>query len=188
MSPSLTTSVPLRLLACGALVVAGFSTVPAARASAADIGPGLAAEQARGEVAGRSAAGELDGFRIRYTPCGIGSPSDFEYEWEDVVFRSRVWETGPDEQGATKVDLMVKTIRGASLTDLAALRRFLTEYHEQPEDWALQAVRIGPYLGYSAGNQVFYFVRPGVGAEVTIDRSRFSQAELLRTARGFSPE
>lgn len=188
MSASLATSVSLRLLAGAALVVGSLGVVPDGQASAIAVDPGRASERHPVGAAGRSAAGVLDGFRIRYAPCGIGSPTDFEYEWEDVVFHSRVWETGPDAEGATKVDLMAKTIRGASLTDLSALRTFLTEYHEQPANWDLKSVRVGPYRGYSTGHQVFYFISPGVGAEVTIDGSRFSRAELFRTALGFRPE
>ena len=64
----------------------------------------------------------LDGFVIDHLPDGIGTPSDFEYEWEDVSFHSRVWETGPDPEGAFKVVLTVKTLRGEMLTDLEALK------------------------------------------------------------------
>lgn len=131
----------------------------------------------------------LDGFAIDHLPGGIGTPSDFEYEWEDVVFHSRVWETGPDPEGATKVDLTVKTIRGEKMIDLETLRTFLTEYHEKdPETWELTAVDIGGYGGYRADDQVFFFISPGIAAEVSIDRTRFSEEDLLATAAGFHPE
>ncbi|WP_328991836.1 hypothetical protein OG394_36490 [Kribbella sp. NBC_01245] len=131
----------------------------------------------------------LDGFAITHLPAGLGSPSDFEYEWEDVSFHSRVWETGPDPEGATKVDLTVKTVRGAGITDLEALRTFLTEYHEKdPADWKLTAVQVGPYSGYTVDNQVFWFLSPGLAAEVSIDRDRFTEDDLLQTAAGFRPE
>ncbi|WP_328327660.1 hypothetical protein OHA70_01520 [Kribbella sp. NBC_00382] len=131
----------------------------------------------------------LDGFAIDHLPGGIGTPSDFEYEWEDVVFHSRVWETGPDPEGATKVDLTVKTIRGEKVIDLEALRTFLTEYHEQdPATWELTAVDVAGYGGYRADDQVFFFISPGIAAEVSIDRTRFSEDDLLTTAMGFHPE
>lgn len=134
-------------------------------------------------------AGTLDGFVIENLPDGIGTPSDFEYEWEDVSFRSRVWETGPDPDGAYKVDLTVKTIRGDKLTDLEALKTFLIEYEEKdPEDWQLTPVKVGGYDGLFAGNEVFYFIAPGVAAEVTIDHDRFTDADVLDTAAGFHPE
>jgi hypothetical protein len=131
----------------------------------------------------------LDGFAIDHLPGGIGTPSDFEYEWEDIVFHSRVWETGPDPEGATKVDLTVKTIRGDKVIDLETLRTFLTQYHEQdPETWELTAVDVAGYGGYRADDQVFFFISPGIAAEVSIDRTRFSQDDLLTTAMGFHPE
>ena len=131
----------------------------------------------------------LDGFVIDHLPDGIGTPSDFEYEWEDVSFHSRVWETGPDPEGAFKVDLTVKTLRGEKLTDLEALKSFLIEYEEKdPDGWQLTPVKVGGYDGLFAGNEVFYFVAPGVAAEVTIDHDRFTDEDVLDTVAGFHPE
>ncbi|MEV4260047.1 hypothetical protein [Kribbella sp. NPDC049584] len=134
-------------------------------------------------------AGTLDGFVIENLPDGIGTPSDFEYEWEDVSFHSRVWETGPDPDGAHKVDLTVKTIRGEKLTDLEALHNFLVEYEEkEPGSWQLTPVKVGGYDGLFSGDEVFYFIAPGVAAEVTIDHDRFTDEDVLDTAAGFHPE
>jgi hypothetical protein len=134
-------------------------------------------------------AGTLDGFVIENLPDGLGTPSDFEYEWEDVSFHSRVWETGPDPEGAFKVDLTVKTLRGEKLTDLEAVKDFLVEYEEkEPGDWQLEPVKVGGYDGLFAGNEVFYFIEPGVAAEVTIDHERFTDEDVLDTAAGFHPE
>ncbi|TDW19445.1 hypothetical protein [Kribbella kalugense] len=134
-------------------------------------------------------AGTLDGFVIENLPDGLGTPSDFEYEWEDVSFHSRVWETGPDPEGAFKVDLTVKTLRGEKLTDLEALKTFLIEYEEKdPGDWQLTPVKVGGYDALFAGDEVFYFVSPGVAAEVTIDHERFTDEDVLDTAAGFHPE
>ncbi|MFI7063296.1 hypothetical protein ACIBL3_20095 [Kribbella sp. NPDC050124] len=132
----------------------------------------------------------LDGFVIEHLPAGIGTPTDFEYEWEDISFHSRVWETGPDPEGAYKVDLTVKTLRGEKLTDLEALKAFLAEYEEKdPETWELRPVKVGEYDGLIAdGDEVFYLVAPGVAAEVSLDRGRFSEQDLLDTATGFHPE
>jgi hypothetical protein len=134
-------------------------------------------------------AGTLDGFVIENLPDGIGTPSDFEYEWEDVSFHSRVWETGPDPEGAFKVDLTVKTLRGEELTDLEALKTFLIEYEERdPDSWELTPVQVGGYDGLFAGDEVFYFIAPGVAAEVTIDHDRFTDEDVLDTAAGCHPE
>ncbi|MFI6833992.1 hypothetical protein ACIBG5_43245 [Kribbella sp. NPDC050241] len=131
----------------------------------------------------------LDGFVIENLPDGLGTPSDFEYEWEDVRFHSRVWETGPDPEGAYRVDLTAKTLRGEKLTDLEALKTFLIEYEEKdPDSWELHAVKVGEYDGLAAGDEVFYFVSPGVAAEVSIDHERFTDDDLLNTATGFHPE
>ncbi|MFD7156102.1 hypothetical protein ACFV9C_15955 [Kribbella sp. NPDC059898] len=133
-------------------------------------------------------AGTLDGFVIENLPDGIGTPSDFEYEWSDVSFHSRVWETGPNAEGAFKVDLTVKTIRGEQLTDLETLKDFLVEYEEKDPGWQLTPVKVGGYDGLFAGDEVFYFIEPGVAAEVTIDHERFTDEDVLDTAAGFRPE
>ncbi|WP_238164125.1 hypothetical protein [Kribbella pittospori] len=131
----------------------------------------------------------MDGFVIENLPDGLGTPSDFEYEWEDVRFHSRVWETGPDPEGAYRVDLTAKTLRGEKLTDLEALKTFLIEYEEKdPNSWELRAIKVGEYDGLAAGDEVFYFVSPGVAAEVSIDNDRFTEDDLLSTATGFHPE
>jgi hypothetical protein len=193
MSESPTTTTPRRILTGTVFTVFGVAALTALAATparAVNIGPAQqqAEQQATAAITPRTVS-TLDGFAIEHLPCGIGSPSDFEYEWEDVVFHSRVWETGPDDEGATKVDLTVKTVRGEGLTDLEALRTFLTEYHEKdPDEWQLTAVQVGVYSGYSADDQLFFFVSPGIAAEVTIDRSRFSETDLAETARGFHPE
>jgi hypothetical protein len=191
MSESPAKTTPRRILTGTVFGVAALTALAAAPARAVSSDP--AQQQAAGQQATAATTqrtvSTLDGFAIEHLPCGIGSPSDFEYEWEDVVFHSRVWETGPDDEGATKVDLMVKTLRGEGLTDLQALRTFLTEYHEKdPAEWQLTAVQVGAYSGYSADDQLFFFVSPGVAAEVTIDRSRFSETDLTETAQGFHPE
>lgn len=160
-----------------------------ATAAAAGPVPPSASGPHRASPSTQQRACTLDGFAIDHLPGGIGTPSDFEYEWEDVVFHSRVWETGPDPEGATKVDLTVKTIRGEKVIDLETLRTFLTEYHEKdPETWELTAVDVGGYGGYRADDQVFFFISPGVAAEVSIDRTRFGGEDLLATASGFHPE
>jgi hypothetical protein len=133
-------------------------------------------------------ADTLDGFVIENLPDGIGTPSDFEYEWEDVSFHSRVWESGPNEEGAFKVDLTVKTMRGDQLTDLEAVKDFLVTYEEkEPGEWQLVPVKVGGYDGLFAGDEVFYFIEPGVAAEVSIDHERFTDEDVLDTAAGFHP-
>lgn len=131
----------------------------------------------------------LDGFVIDHLPEGLGTPTDFDYEWEDIVFHSRVWETGPDPEGAYKVDLIMKTMRGEKLSDLEALKAFLTEYEEEdPATWEPRPVKIGEFDGLLTDDEVFYFVSPGVAAHVKLGPGRLSEQDLLDTAAGFHPE
>ncbi|GAA1601203.1 hypothetical protein GCM10009789_64320 [Kribbella sancticallisti] len=163
--------------------------LPAVPASAAGLDPQSSSGWHRTHPSTQQRTCTVDGFVIDHLPAGLGTPSDFEYEWEDVVFHSRVWETGPDPEGATVVDLTVKTIRGEKLIDLDSLRTFLTEYHEKdPSTWQLTARDIGGYGGYVAEDQAFYFISPGIAAEVSLDRARFTEEDLLATAAGFHPE
>lgn len=128
----------------------------------------------------------LDGFAITHLPAEIGPKvSDFEYEWEVVAFKSRVWERGPDPSGAYSVDLTVKVLRGAGLTDVAAVREFLTEYHEKdPVEWKLASFDHNGLPGWSDERQAFWFVEPGVAVEVSLDPERYNPPILLRTACG----
>jgi hypothetical protein len=172
----------IRSAATALVAPVALTAVPAAAA-----GPDSSSGCHRTLPSTQQRACTVDGFVIDHLPAGLGTPSDFEYEWEDVVFHSRVWETTVGD--ATTVDLAVKTIRGDKLIDLESLRTFLTEYHEKdPDTWELTAKNIGGYGGYAADDQVFYFISPGVAAEVSIDRSRFSENDLLSTAAGFYPE
>ncbi|MEU4604456.1 hypothetical protein AB0F43_15855 [Kribbella sp. NPDC023972] len=176
-----------RIVIGSAVVLAslGVWTTTSAAASVAEPRPGYLVAPPSTE----QRACTLDGFVIEHLPDGIGTPTDFEYEWEDISFHSRVWETGPDPEGAYKVDLTVKTLRGEKLTDLEALKAFLAEYEEKdPETWDLHAVKVGEYDGLLADHEVFYFIAPGLAAEVSLDRERFAEQDLLATAAGFHPE
>ena len=178
-----------RRIVIGSAAAAAVAGLMATPASAGSLDPQSSSGWHRTLPSTQQRTCTLDGFVIDHLPAGIGTPSDFEYEWEDVSFHSRVWETGPDPEGATKVDLTVKTIRGEKLIDLESLREFLTVYHEKdPDTWELTAKDIGGYGGYVAEDQAFYFISPGVAAEVSLDRTRFSSDDLLSTGAGFHPE
>lgn len=168
-----------RLLLAGALLTTSLYAVMPAAYAVVPPEPG---------VNKRATAIPLDGFVITHVPPGVGSlESEFAYEWEDVAFRSRVWESGSDAEGY-RVDLTVQTMRGPSLTDLESVRTYLTEYLEKdPNDWELRRVHVGRYDGYRDDDRIFWWVSPGVAASVKIDRSRFCDAELVGTARGLVP-
>ncbi|BCJ35673.1 hypothetical protein Athai_31760 [Actinocatenispora thailandica] len=125
----------------------------------------------------------LDGFRLTHLPTGLGTPSDFEYEWNDVTFHSRDWES---RHGAGwRVDLTIETLRGDRLSSLAALRGYLTDYLEQdPGSWRLRPVPVGSHPGLRTDDRVFWLVRPGLAVSVDMDPERYGPSELLRTARG----
>jgi len=176
-----------RIVIGSTVVLASLGALTTTSAAASEPGPRSGFSVAPPSTEQRACT--LDGFVIDHLPEGIGVPSDFEYEWEDVSFHSRVWETGPDPEGAYKVDLTVKTLRGEKLTDLEALKTFLIEYEEKdPDSWELTPVKVGGYDGLFTGDEVFYFVSPGVAAEVTIDHDRFTDEDVLDTAAGFRPE
>lgn len=127
----------------------------------------------------------VDGFTLGHLPAAVGQQlSAFTYHWEDVTFRSQVWERGPDTDGAYAVDLTVKTLRGGRLTDIMALQEYLAEYHEQdPTTWR----EIEPDRAYLRPGAVFRFVEPGLATEVTLDEGRFPEADLLATAASLTP-
>jgi hypothetical protein len=178
-----------RIVIGGAIAATALGTLLPTATAVSPVAPATPSGQHRTSPSTQQRACTLDGFAIDHLPGGIGTPSDFEYEWEDVVFHSRVWETGPDPEGATKVDLTVKTIRGEKVIDLESLRAFLAVYHEQdPATWELTAIDVAGYGGYRADDQVFFFISPGIAAEVSIDRTRFTEDDLLTTAMGFHPE
>lgn len=137
-----------------------------------------------------AATGPLDGFTLGHLPDGLGPMvSDFDYEWDEVSFRTRVWEHGPDPAGGYHVDLRAGVLRSDRLTDPAALRGFLADYLERdPQQWQLQRYDRDSYHGFTAAGRVFFLVRPGVAVQVaTEEGSVVSQEELLATADGVAP-
>ncbi|WP_436670834.1 hypothetical protein [Micromonospora sp. URMC 107] len=124
----------------------------------------------------------LDGFHIRQVPGDIGTEvSDFASEWDDVRFATRVWERQTDD--GHQVDLRVHVLRGERLTDLAALRDFLTEYHERdPGDWPLIDFAHGGSAGLRDDSQAFWLAEPGVAVNVLVDPAQVDRGQLLATA------
>lgn len=104
----------------------------------------------------------LDGLTIGHLPDSLGTASDFEFEWGDVKFVQRVWETEV-EPGSWRVDLQVQVLRGDGLKDLDALRDFLIEYHERGDDW--KAEPFGDD-GLAAEREVARLLAPSLAVEV----------------------
>lgn len=137
-----------------------------------------------------AAGSTLDGFTLGHLPDGLGPMvSDFDYEWDDVSFRTRVWEHGPDAERNYHVDLQAAVLRGDRLTDPAALRDFLADYLERDrKEWALQRYDRDAYHGFAEPGRVFFLVRPGVAVQVAADQgSVVNQDDLIATANGIEP-
>lgn len=137
-----------------------------------------------------AAAATLDGFRLAQLPDGLGPMvSDFDYDWDDVGFRTRVWERGPDADGAYHVDLRVGVLRSGRFTDPEAVRDFLAVYLERdPRQWALDDYRREPYRGFTEAGRVFFLAGPGVAVQVSArEGGVVSQDELVAVADGVEP-
>ena len=82
-----------RLLAATTVLAAGLAVAPAAAAAPLPEPPPV--------IECWRTASMLDGFVIGHVPAGSAVADRLQYEWEDVSFHSRVWETGPDSEGRT---------------------------------------------------------------------------------------
>jgi hypothetical protein len=128
----------------------------------------------------------LDGFVLRHLPAGLGTSTDFAYEYDDVTFTARVWESAAAD--GWRVDLDIEVLRGARLVDARALHDWFIAYQDRPPAQArYRAVHVHGRPGWASADEVFWLVRPGVAVAVLLDRGRWPRAELLRTARGVRP-
>lgn len=127
---------------------------------------------------------QLDGFVLGWVPPGLGPlVTDFEYEWDDVGFRSRVWESGPYPDESYRVDLQVTVMRSPSFTDVAALREFLVEYLERdPAAWATEPFAHPDGPGLAEVGELFWLARPGVAVRVFGGGEQLDHRDLTRTA------
>jgi len=131
-----------------------------------------------------AAAPVVGGVELRYLPPGLGGSTDFEYEYDDVAFVSRVWESGSDAAG-WRVDLDVDVMRGAGLTSGQVLHDWFVAYEERPPGEAeYHRVRVHGHPGWMSRDEVFWLVRPGLALAVKLDRTRWLARHLVRTARG----
>lgn len=183
---------------CGvtiAALIAGGSAAGAAPVAGAGAGPGSAPVPAAGVAitTGSQDCGPLrpprhlrwlDGFAIRWVPPGIGPlVTDFAYEWDDVGFRSRVWESGPYPDESYRVDLQVTVMRSPSFTDVAALRGFLAEYLERdPASWATEPFDHPDGPGFLDTGELFWLAAPGVAVRVFGGGEQVDLRDLTRTA------
>lgn len=127
----------------------------------------------------------IDSMTINHLPSGLGTSSDFAYEFDDVRFVSRDWESRTDE--GWRVDLSIDVLRGDRLSTPAALHDWVIAYEERPPAEAVyHRTTVRGHAAWRCADEVFWLVRPGVAMVVRLDTSRWSQHELTRTARGIS--
>jgi hypothetical protein len=135
-------------------------------------------------AASASSEPPIGGAVLRHLPPGLGTSTDFSYEFARVSFAARVWESGSDADG-WRVDLDVVVMYGGRLRTPRALHHWFIRYEQRPPSEArYRPVRMDGRRGWACRDQVFWLVRPGAAVSVRLDRSRWSRRELFRTARG----
>lgn len=117
---------------------------------------------------------------ITHLPGGLGDPSDFEFEWGEVRFTQRVWESQVEE-GVWRVDLQVQSMRGGRLSDKESMREFLIEYHERDGSWTSEPFGDD---GFSTEHEVAVLIEPGLAVEVRDPFGRRGAAEIKTIAEG----
>lgn len=123
----------------------------------------------------------VSGIAFGHLPTGLGGSTDFDYSFQGVRFAARVWESGSDEDG-WRVDLDVDVMRGARLTDGAALHEWFMAYeHRPPAEARYIAVGVHGHPGWLSRGQVFWLQRPGLAVSVSLDRTRWPVPEVVAT-------
>lgn len=162
-----------------ALASAGTAAAVALSAPALAGATSTLARTATGLVAGTT----VGGAHVRYLPDGLGVPSDFSYEFDDVAFVSRDWESRHD--GGWRVDLSIDVLRGSPLADPETTHDWVVAYEERPPANAVyHRVRVNGHPGWRSSDEVFWFARRGVAVVVRLDTARWSQHTLTRIADG----
>lgn len=125
----------------------------------------------------------VGGLTVGWLPAGLGQASDFEYDYDDVRFASRDWETGNDTDG-WRVDLHITVMRGESLTSPGTFHDWFVGYQDRPADEARYLpILLKGHRAWLGRDQVFWLVRPGLAVSVTVDPQRYSTATVWRIAR-----
>jgi hypothetical protein len=131
-------------------------------------------------AAGRPAT-VIDHMAFAYLPSGLGTSSDFVYDYDDVDFQARVWES-PTTEG-WQVDLDIDVMRGARLTSGRALHDWFIGYEERDPTPRYQRVQVHGHPGWLCRDQLFWLVRRGLAVSVHLDGQRWSRHDVVRTAR-----
>lgn len=121
------------------------------------------------------------GIAFGHLPAGLGTSSDFAYRYQGVQFAARVWESAAPT-GGWRVDLDVDVMRGARLTDGAALHDWFVAYEARPPAEARYlAVRVHGHPGWLSTGQVFWLQRRGFAVSVSLDRARWPVPAVVET-------
>lgn len=125
-------------------------------------------------------AAVIDHIAIGYLPPGLGTPSDFEYEYDDVAFVARVWESQIPE--GWRVDLDIDVMRGDRLASPKTLHDWFIAYEERDPTPTYQRVRVQGHRGWLCRDQLFWLIKPGLAVSVTIDGTRWTRHEVRHIA------
>lgn len=123
----------------------------------------------------------IDHFAFGHLPPGLGTPSDFVYDFEGVDFTARVWESRTAD--GWQVDLDIDVLRGARLSSAGALHHWFIGYEQRDPTPRYHRVRVHGRPGWLCRDQLFWLVRPGVAISVHLDGQRWSRRQVARTAR-----
>lgn len=135
------------------------------------------------QAAGASTPPSFAGAILHYLPAGLGTSSDFEYQFARVKFAARVWESGSDADG-WRVDLHIIVMHGARLRTPQAFHDWFIRYEQRPpEEAQYRPARIRHHRAWASRDQVFWLAHPGIAVSVQIDRSRWPRWQLFHTAR-----
>jgi hypothetical protein len=132
-----------------------------------------------------SPAAVVDHVAFGYLPPGLGTSSDFAYDFERVDFVARVWESRIPEGWRVDLDLVV--MRGARLSSPRALHNWFIRYDVRDPEPVYRRVRVHGHRGWLADDQVFWLIRPGLAVSATLDGARWARHEVRRIAQKAAP-
>jgi hypothetical protein len=160
----------LLLVAC-ATVATGATGAPAATAAPA-------AAPAPPTVIGAMSFG--------YLPAGLGAATDFSYDYDEVDFAARVWESR-SPTGGWRVDLDLDVMIGPRLSSGRALHDWFIDYEQRDPTPRYRRVSVHGRPGWLCRDQIFWLVRPGLAVSAQLDAGRWPRGELRRLARAARP-
>src|SRR5262249_14601682 len=121
----------------------------------------------------------VDGIEFDYLPDGLGRPSDFQYDYADVKFVSRVWESRT--QAGWSVDLDVVVMRGAHMRTKTGFRHWFVSYEDRSPAPTYIPFGVHKHYGWLAKDQLFWLIRPGLAVSVQFDHSRWPGYDVVQT-------